>query len=90
MKHITQTHKDFVKELIEDDYGVEKFEIEEDSCIQDDFGIDSLDKLELIMKIEKQFNFTISDVDMEDINTMADLYLHMDEALEEKIKKYGL
>ena len=87
MKHITQIHKDFIKELIEEEFSIEQYEILDDSNIESDFGIDSLDKLELIMKIESQFNFTIADVNMEDINTMADLYKHMDNALENKLRK---
>lgn len=52
------------------------FDIEESILLNSDFvknlGLDSLDVVELIMSIEKDFNITITDDEAEKINTLED------------------
>lgn len=52
------------------------FDIEESIVLNSDFvknlGLDSLDVVELIMSIEKDFNITITDDEAEKINTLED------------------
>ncbi len=52
------------------------FDIEESIVLNADFiknlGLDSLDVVELIMSIEKDFNITITDDEAEKINTLED------------------
>lgn len=45
------------------------------SSLTDDIGMDSLDIVELIMKIEKEFDLTIDDADpaINDIKTVGDI-----------------
>ncbi|MCS7165717.1 MAG: acyl carrier protein [Candidatus Calescibacterium sp.] len=51
---------------------VHESEIKEDSSFVDDFGADSLDLVELIMKIEEEFGIEISDEQSQKILTVKD------------------
>ncbi|MEN3014539.1 MAG: acyl carrier protein [bacterium] len=51
---------------------IQESEIKEDSSFVDDFGADSLDLVELIMKIEEEFGIEISDEESQKILTVKD------------------
>ncbi len=44
----------------------------EDKSFKDDFDVDSLDLVELIMAIEDEFEIEISDEDFDDVKTVSD------------------
>ncbi|PPE05590.1 acyl carrier protein [Holospora curviuscula] len=48
-------------------------EITMESSITGDFGADSLDQIELVMELEKQFGCTISDEETGKIKTVGDI-----------------
>ena len=62
---------DKVKQLIADHLGTVK-DITEDSNIVNDLGADSLDTIELVMALEEEFGFEISDSEAEKIETVGD------------------
>jgi len=59
-----------VKDLISQSLGVSPDEIVADASFIDDLGADSLDIVELVMLIEKEFNIEIPDEDAEKISTV--------------------
>lgn len=59
-----------VKELIAQSLGVNEDEIVPDASFIDDLGADSLDIVELVMLIEKEFDIEIPDEDAEKISTV--------------------
>jgi acyl carrier protein len=59
-----------VKELIAQSLGVSEEEIVPDASFIDDLGADSLDIVELVMLIEKEFDIEIPDEDAEKISTV--------------------
>jgi len=61
-----------VKELITQSLGVGADEIAPDASFIDDLGADSLDIVELVMMIEKEFEIEIPDEDAEKISTVQD------------------
>lgn len=61
-----------VKELIADSLGVDQGGIQVSSSFIDDLGADSLDIVELVMAIEKDFELDIPDEDAERISTVQD------------------
>lgn len=61
-----------VKDLICQSLGVSLGEIQPASSFIDDLGADSLDIVELVMLIEKEFNIEIPDEDAEKISTVQD------------------
>lgn len=61
-----------VKDLIHESLNVDRGRIEPDSSFIDDLGADSLDIVELVMAIEKQFDIEIPDEDAERISCVQD------------------
>ena len=61
-----------VKALIAEELEVEEGQISMDSLIVDDLGADSLDVVELIMRLEEKFDVEIPDEDAEKIQTVGD------------------
>lgn len=61
-----------VKGIIADELEVEESQITMDSQIVDDLGADSLDVVELIMRLEENFEIEIPDEDAEKIQSVGD------------------
>ena len=62
-----------IKEIIADKYGLDVNIIEDSSDIREDLGFDSLDIIELVMAIEKEFDISISDDVYDKVRTFGDL-----------------
>lgn len=52
-------------------------EIKDTDSFRNDIGTDSLDFVEIIMEVEKEFNIRISDEDAEEFRTVRDLILYV-------------
>ena len=67
-----------VKDLIAESLGVNPAEVVSSASFIDDLGADSLDIVELVMAIEKEFSIEIPDEDAEKITTVQDAidYIH--------------
>ena len=61
-----------VQRIIEEKLGVDASEVKPEATITNDLGADSLDTVELIMELEKEFNITIPDDQAEKIVTVGD------------------
>ncbi len=61
-----------VKDLIAESLGVNPSEVKPEASFIDDLGADSLDIVELVMAIEKEFGIEIPDEDAEKISTVQD------------------
>ena len=61
-----------VKDLIAESLGVNLTEVVPGASFIDDLGADSLDIVELVMAIEKEFAIEIPDEDAEKITTVQD------------------
>ena len=61
-----------VKAIIIDKLGVDENEVTPEASFTNDLGADSLDTVELIMELEKEFNIAIPDDQAEKINTVGD------------------
>ena len=61
-----------VKAIIVDKLGVDESEVKPEATFTNDLGADSLDTVELIMELEKEFNITIPDDQAEKIATAGD------------------
>ena len=60
-----------VVEIIVDKLGVDAAEVKSEASFTNDLGADSLDTVELIMELEKEFGVTIPDSDAEKIQTVS-------------------
>ncbi len=61
-----------VKAIIVDKLGVDEAEVTNEASFTNDLGADSLDTVELIMELEKEFNIQIPDDEAEGIATVGD------------------
>ena len=64
--------EDQVKEIIVEQLGVDQGELHINSKFIDDLGADSLDTVELVMKLEEDFDIEIPGEDAEKIQTVRD------------------
>ncbi|MBQ0165293.1 MAG: acyl carrier protein [Bacteroidaceae bacterium] len=61
-----------VKQIIVDKLSVTEDQVQPEASFQQDLGADSLDQVELIMKLEEEFGFQIEDSESEKIVTVGD------------------
>ena len=61
-----------VKAIIVDKLGVDESEVTANASFTNDLGADSLDTVELIMELEKEFGMSIPDDQAENISTVQD------------------
>jgi acyl carrier protein len=69
--------KQKITEIIVKKLGVEESQVSEEANFTKDLGADSLDTVELIMELEKEFNLTIEDSDAEKIQTVGDVITYL-------------
>ncbi len=70
-----------VKEITADKLGVDEAKITENASFIDDLGADSLDTVELIMKMEEEFDLDIPDEEAEGLKTVSDVVTYIEEKL---------
>ena len=67
-----------VKAITVDKLGVDESEVKPEATFTNDLGADSLDTVELIMELEKEFNITIPDDQAEKIATVGDAIAYVE------------
>jgi acyl carrier protein len=70
---------DKVKNIIVKQLGVNVDEVTEDASFIDDLGADSLDTVELVMELEKEFGIEIPDDDANNIRSVGDAVKYIEE-----------
>ena len=66
--------------IVVDKLGVEESQVTPEANFTGDLGADSLDTVELIMELEKEFNLTIPDDQAEKIATVGDAIAYIENA----------
>ncbi len=69
---------DKIKEIIIEQLGVEEDVVTAEASIQDDLGADSLDIVDLIQTIEDEYDLSIPDEAVEEINTVGDIVSYIE------------
>jgi len=64
--------KNKIKGIIVDKTGVEAEQVTDDAHFENDLGMDSLDKVELLMEIEKEFKISVPDDEARNAFTLND------------------
>ncbi len=67
-----------VVEIIVDKLGVDAAEVKAEASFTNDLGADSLDTVELIMELEKEFDVQIPDSEAEKIQTVGDAIAYIE------------
>lgn len=65
--------EEVIKSIIESEFGISPKDYTDESNFREDLGLDSLDIVDLAMEIEKEFNISIPDSDIEKILTVEGL-----------------
>ena len=68
-----------IKKLIENKFGINSKHYSENSNFREDLGCDSLDFIDLIMEIEREFNIAIPDSDIDQVSTVKGLINYVKE-----------
>ena len=76
--------KEKVTKIIIEKLGVEASEVTMEASFTNDLGADSLDTVELIMEIEKEFDLSIPDDEAENIQTVGQCIEHLEKAVAAK------
>ena len=71
---LTQKQCTEVQDTLIEQLGIDREQVTPDARIEEDLGADSLDKVEITMRIEALFNITIPDDEAERVVTVEDLY----------------
>ena len=66
--------------IVVDKLGVEESQVTPEANFTNDLGADSLDTVELIMELEKEFNLSITDDQAEKIATVGDAIAYIENA----------
>lgn len=66
--------------IVVDKLGVEESKVTPEANFTSDLGADSLDTVELIMELEKEFNISIPDDQAEKIATVGDAIAYIENA----------
>ena len=69
-----------VKAIIVDKLGVDENDVTLEASFTNDLGADSLDTVELIMELEKEFDIEIPDEETEKIVTVGDAVAYIENA----------
>ena len=71
-----------IAEIIVEQLGVSRDDIESESSFTDDLGADSLDLVEMVMAMEEEFGVEIPEEDSEKLQTFGDAVAYLKEKLE--------
>ena len=66
-----------VKDIIEKELGVEREKLTNEASFIEDLGADSLDIVELVMELVKEFYIDIPDEDAEKLRTVGDALAYL-------------
>lgn len=77
----TELIKSKVNEILVDKLFIDEEMVKDDARLVEDLDCDSLDRLEIIIELEKEFDITISDERADRCVTVSDVYSMLDELL---------
>ena len=66
-----------LKDIISQELNIQKDKIKLESRLSEDLGLDSIDAVELIMKLEEDYNISISDDEIKNVKTVRELVDHV-------------
>lgn len=67
-----------IKEILVENLGLGEDEVTLEADIQEDLGADSLDIMEIVICVKDEFDITIEDDEIQNMNTVSDLVNYID------------
>ncbi len=74
---------DQVKDIIAEELGLDREKVKDEAVLQTDLGADSLDIVELVMKLEDKFDMKIPDEDAEKLTSVGKAQEYLEKRLAE-------
>ncbi|MCQ2562198.1 MAG: acyl carrier protein [Alphaproteobacteria bacterium] len=68
-----------VKKIVCDKLGVDEAKVTESASFTNDLGADSLDIVEFVMEVEKEFNITIADEEATKLTTVGEAVKYIED-----------
>jgi acyl carrier protein len=69
---------EIVNEFLIDEFEIEESELKPDVHLINDLGIESLDFVDIVVIIEKEFGFKVKREDITQVRTLNDMYLYIE------------
>jgi len=70
---------DKIKEIIIDELGIDESKVTMEARFREDLGADSLDAVEIIMRIEEEFGVEINEDVIQDMKVIGDIVKYIEE-----------
>ena len=71
--------KDKVENIIVEEFEIEQDKLQPEALLKQDVGIDSLDFVDIVVAIEREFGFKPSTQDLKQVKTLGELYTFIQE-----------
>ena len=72
---------DKVNDFLIDEFEIEESALEPNAHLIDDLGIESLDFVDIVVTIEKEFGFKVKREEITKVRTLNDLYNYIEERI---------
>ena len=69
---------EIVNEFLIDEFEIEESVLKPDAHLINDLGIESLDFVDIVVIIEKEFGFKVKREDITQVRTLNDMYLYIE------------
>ena len=69
---------EIVNEFLIDEFEIEESELKPDAHLINDLGIESLDFVDIVVIIEKEFGFKVKREDITQVRTLNDMHLYIE------------
>jgi acyl carrier protein len=70
-----------VNEFLVEEFEIEKEAIVPEANLIDDLGLESLDLVDIVVIVEKEFGFKVKREDMEKIHSLENLYKYIEDCI---------
>lgn len=72
---LSKENKKKVEQILLDNFGIEESHLDLDAEFKDDFGMDSLDYVEFVMEVEKEFDVALPDDEVDGLKLYGEFVL---------------
>ncbi|MDR2570086.1 MAG: phosphopantetheine-binding protein [Oscillospiraceae bacterium] len=73
-----------INQFLIDEIEVEDNQIKEEARLKEDLGIDSLDFVDVVVIVEREFGFKIKAEEMASVKTLSDFYNYISQKVNER------